>query len=66
MLYTEDYISFFIVTPCALINRECLKRTIVNSRDAEVSCPEACESKLQDREIKGVIVTLFHSIHAKI
>lgn len=44
-----------------LINRECLKRTILNSRDAEVACPEACESKLQDREIKAVIVTLFHS-----
>lgn len=58
MIHSKDYVSFFIVTPCAFINRECLKETIVNSRDAEVSCPEACESKLQDREIKAVIVTL--------
>lgn len=35
--------------------RECLKGTIVNSRDAEVSCPEACESQLQDREIKALL-----------
>lgn len=51
--------SFFIVTHCALFNRDCLTQTIVNSRDAEVACPEACESQLQDREIKAVIVTLF-------
>lgn len=58
--YTQKtYVSFLIVTLCVFINRECLKGTIVNSRDAEVSCPEACESKLQDREIKAVIVTLF-------
>ncbi|CAG07086.1 unnamed protein product, partial [Tetraodon nigroviridis] len=35
--------------------RECLKATIVNSQDPEVSCPEACESKLQDREIKALL-----------
>lgn len=57
MQYTKVYVAFFIVKPSALINRECLKGTIVNSQDAEVSCPEACESKLQDREIKAVIVT---------
>lgn len=34
--------------------RECLKGTIVNSQNAEVSCPDACESKLLDREIKEV------------
>lgn len=38
--------------------RECLKGTIVNSQDAEVSCPEMCDSKLLDREIKAVIVRL--------
>ncbi|TNM88688.1 ranBP-type and C3HC4-type zinc finger-containing protein 1 [Takifugu flavidus] len=35
--------------------RDCLTGTIVNSRDAEVACPEACESKLQDREIKALL-----------
>uniref|UniRef100_A0A3Q3W7K6 RanBP-type and C3HC4-type zinc finger-containing protein 1 n=1 Tax=Mola mola TaxID=94237 RepID=A0A3Q3W7K6_MOLML len=35
--------------------RDCLKGTIVNSLDAEVSCPEACESKLLDREIKVLL-----------
>lgn len=57
--YTQDCISLFIVTAHDLINRECLKGTVLNSQDAEVSCPEACESKLQDREIKAVIITLF-------
>lgn len=57
--------TIFLFPLCALINRECLKGTILNSQDAEVSCPEACECKLQDREIKAVIVTLFHSVHAK-
>lgn len=41
------------------MNRECLKGTILNNRDAEVSCPEACESQLLDREIKAVICHTF-------
>uniref|UniRef100_A0A3P8WYT8 RanBP-type and C3HC4-type zinc finger-containing protein 1 n=1 Tax=Cynoglossus semilaevis TaxID=244447 RepID=A0A3P8WYT8_CYNSE len=35
--------------------RECLHDTIVNSQDAEVSCPDACDSKLLDREIKELL-----------
>uniref|UniRef100_A0A1A8C135 RanBP-type and C3HC4-type zinc finger-containing protein 1 n=1 Tax=Nothobranchius kadleci TaxID=1051664 RepID=A0A1A8C135_NOTKA len=35
--------------------RECLKETIVNSQDAEVSCPDNCDSKLLDREIKELL-----------
>ncbi|KAM9859617.1 ranBP-type and C3HC4-type zinc finger-containing protein 1 [Aulostomus maculatus] len=35
--------------------RECLKGTIVNSNNAEVSCPDNCESKLLDREIKELL-----------
>ncbi|TNN78717.1 RanBP-type and C3HC4-type zinc finger-containing protein 1 [Liparis tanakae] len=35
--------------------RDCLKATIVNSQDAEVSCPEACDSKLLDREINALL-----------
>ncbi|CAN9511865.1 unnamed protein product [Ophioblennius macclurei] len=35
--------------------RDCLKGTIVNSQDAEVSCPDTCESKLLDREIKALL-----------
>ncbi|KAL6112270.1 rbck1 [Pungitius sinensis] len=35
--------------------RECLKMTIVNSLDAEVSCPETCDSKLLDREIQALL-----------
>ncbi|KAM4587263.1 ranBP-type and C3HC4-type zinc finger-containing protein 1 [Odontesthes bonariensis] len=31
--------------------RDCLKGTIVNSQDAEVCCPDNCDSKLLDREI---------------
>lgn len=41
---------------CVSLLRECLKGTIVNSQDAEVSCPEKCDSKLLDREIKAVSV----------
>ncbi|XP_078105105.1 ranBP-type and C3HC4-type zinc finger-containing protein 1 isoform X1 [Sander vitreus] len=40
--------------------RECLKGTIVNSQDAEVSCPEKCESKLLDREIKALLTEEEH------
>lgn len=39
---------------CMWLLRECLKGTIVNSQDAEVSCPDNCDSKLLDREIKEV------------
>ena len=47
------------VCVCVFHIRECLKGTIVNSQDAEVSCPFAdnqyeCDKKLQDREIKAV------------
>ncbi|MBN3325141.1 HOIL1 protein, partial [Atractosteus spatula] len=42
--------------------KDCLKGTIVNSTDAEVACPYsdndfACNGKLQDREIRAVILT---------
>ncbi|XP_029286734.1 ranBP-type and C3HC4-type zinc finger-containing protein 1 [Cottoperca gobio] len=40
--------------------RECLKGTIVNSQDAEVSCPEKCDSKLLDREIKALLTEEEH------
>lgn len=43
---------------CCSCFRECLKGTIVNSQDAEVSCADTtCESKLLDREIKAVNIT---------
>ncbi|XP_035487945.1 ranBP-type and C3HC4-type zinc finger-containing protein 1 isoform X1 [Scophthalmus maximus] len=35
--------------------RECLRGTIVNSQDAEVSCPDECDSKLLDREIRALL-----------
>lgn len=35
--------------------RDCLKGMIVNSQDAEVSCPDNCDSKLLDREIKELL-----------
>ncbi|XP_013864061.1 ranBP-type and C3HC4-type zinc finger-containing protein 1 [Austrofundulus limnaeus] len=35
--------------------RECLKSTIVNCQDPEVSCPDNCDSKLLDREIKELL-----------
>ncbi|XP_069003786.1 ranBP-type and C3HC4-type zinc finger-containing protein 1 [Embiotoca jacksoni] len=40
--------------------RECLKGTIVNSQDAEVSCPDNCDSKLLDREIKDLLTEEEH------
>ncbi|XP_045884531.1 ranBP-type and C3HC4-type zinc finger-containing protein 1-like [Micropterus dolomieu] len=40
--------------------RECLKGTIVNSQDAEVSCPDKCESKLLDREIQALLTEEEH------
>ncbi|XP_070815219.1 ranBP-type and C3HC4-type zinc finger-containing protein 1 [Chaetodon trifascialis] len=40
--------------------RECLKGTIVNSQDAEVACPDRCESKLLDREIKELLTEEEH------
>ncbi|CAL8355011.1 unnamed protein product [Gadus morhua 'NCC'] len=45
--------------------RDCLKGTIVNSQDAEVSCPFAdnqydCDKKLQDREIKALLTEEEH------
>ncbi|KAF3690101.1 RanBP-type and C3HC4-type zinc finger-containing protein 1 [Channa argus] len=40
--------------------RECLKGTIVNSQDAEVSCPDNCDSKLQDREIQALLTEEEH------
>ncbi|KAM9362378.1 ranBP-type and C3HC4-type zinc finger-containing protein 1 [Symphorus nematophorus] len=40
--------------------RDCLTGTIVNSRDAEVSCPDNCESKLLDREIKALLTEEEH------
>ncbi|XP_042259946.1 ranBP-type and C3HC4-type zinc finger-containing protein 1 isoform X1 [Thunnus maccoyii] len=41
--------------------RECLKGTIVNSQDAEVSCPDCeCDSKLLDREIKALLTEEEH------
>ncbi|KAM6948075.1 ranBP-type and C3HC4-type zinc finger-containing protein 1 isoform 1-T2 [Lycodopsis pacificus] len=39
---------------------DCLKATIVNSQDAEVSCPEKCDSKLLDREIKALLTEEEH------
>lgn len=46
------FIGIFLM--CVSLFRECLKGTIVNNRDAEVSCPENCDSKLLDREIQAV------------
>lgn len=40
--------------------RDCLKGTIINSQDAEVSCPEECDSKLLDREIKELLTEEEH------
>ncbi|KAM4613095.1 ranBP-type and C3HC4-type zinc finger-containing protein 1 isoform 2-T2 [Polymixia lowei] len=45
--------------------RDCLKGTIVNSMDAEVSCPfmdndYSCNSKLQDREIRNLLTEEEH------
>uniref|UniRef100_A0A667YLD8 RanBP-type and C3HC4-type zinc finger-containing protein 1 n=1 Tax=Myripristis murdjan TaxID=586833 RepID=A0A667YLD8_9TELE len=45
--------------------RDCLKQTILNSQDAEVSCPfmdndYSCESTLQDREIKALLTEEEH------
>ncbi|XP_041800215.1 ranBP-type and C3HC4-type zinc finger-containing protein 1 isoform X1 [Chelmon rostratus] len=40
--------------------RECLKGTIVNSQDAEVACPDRCESKLLDREIRELLTEEEH------
>ncbi|KAF6722472.1 RanBP-type and C3HC4-type zinc finger-containing protein 1 [Oryzias melastigma] len=40
--------------------RECLIGTIRNSNDAEVSCPDNCESKLLDREIKELLTDEEH------
>ncbi|XP_054472714.1 ranBP-type and C3HC4-type zinc finger-containing protein 1 [Anoplopoma fimbria] len=40
--------------------RDCLKATIVNSHDAEVPCPENCESKLLDREIQALLTEEEH------
>lgn len=40
--------------------RDCLKGRIVNSQDAEVSCPEACDSILLDREIKALLTEEEH------
>ncbi|XP_041836123.1 ranBP-type and C3HC4-type zinc finger-containing protein 1 [Melanotaenia boesemani] len=40
--------------------RECLKGTIVNSQDAEVSCPDNCDSKLLDREIQELLTEEEH------
>lgn len=51
-----DRLVFLLM--CVFLFRECLKGTIVNSQDAEVSCPNVCDSKLLDREIKAVIVRL--------
>lgn len=51
-------IDWYFFPMCVFLFRECLKGTIVNSQDAEVSCPDTCESKLLDREIKAVIVRL--------
>ncbi|XP_060925372.1 ranBP-type and C3HC4-type zinc finger-containing protein 1 [Limanda limanda] len=35
--------------------RECLQGMIVNSQDAEVSCPDKCDSKILDREIRALL-----------
>ncbi|XP_019734926.1 ranBP-type and C3HC4-type zinc finger-containing protein 1 isoform X1 [Hippocampus comes] len=40
--------------------RECLRGTILNCADAEVSCPEECEMKLVDREIKALLTAEEH------
>uniref|UniRef100_A0AAQ4NPD7 RanBP-type and C3HC4-type zinc finger-containing protein 1 n=1 Tax=Gasterosteus aculeatus aculeatus TaxID=481459 RepID=A0AAQ4NPD7_GASAC len=40
--------------------RECLRATVVNSLEAEVSCPETCDSKLLDREIKALLTDEEH------
>ncbi|KAF3856592.1 hypothetical protein F7725_017315 [Dissostichus mawsoni] len=39
---------------------QCLKGTILNNRDAEVSCPENCDSKLLDREIQALLTEEEH------
>ncbi|XP_028262923.1 ranBP-type and C3HC4-type zinc finger-containing protein 1 [Parambassis ranga] len=40
--------------------RDCLKGTIVNSQDPEVSCPDSCDSKILDREIKELLTEEEH------
>lgn len=50
----KNIILFIYYYSCVSSFRECLKGTIVNSQDAEVSCPDKCDSKLLDREIKEV------------
>lgn len=41
--------------------RECLRGTVLNSQDAEVSCADTdCESKLLDREIKELLTEEEH------
>ncbi|XP_026161743.1 ranBP-type and C3HC4-type zinc finger-containing protein 1 [Mastacembelus armatus] len=40
--------------------RECLKGTIVNSQDGEVSCPDKCDSKILDREINALLTEEEH------
>ncbi|XP_061640290.1 ranBP-type and C3HC4-type zinc finger-containing protein 1 isoform X1 [Phyllopteryx taeniolatus] len=40
--------------------RECLRGTIMNCQDAEVSCPEQCDMKLVDREIKALLTEQEH------
>ncbi|XP_029357399.1 ranBP-type and C3HC4-type zinc finger-containing protein 1 isoform X2 [Echeneis naucrates] len=40
--------------------RECLKGTIVNNQDAEVSCPDICDTKILDREIKALLTEEEH------
>lgn len=48
----KTFTHFYVLY--ASVIRECLKLTIVNSQDPEVSCPDNCDSKLLDREIKEV------------
>ncbi|XP_051932947.1 ranBP-type and C3HC4-type zinc finger-containing protein 1 isoform X2 [Hippocampus zosterae] len=40
--------------------RECLRGSILACADAEVSCPEQCEMKLVDREIKALLTAEEH------
>lgn len=47
-------LSMYPLLLCVSLFRDCLKQTIVTSQDAEVSCPDKCDSKLLDREIQEV------------
>ncbi|XP_053723963.1 ranBP-type and C3HC4-type zinc finger-containing protein 1 [Synchiropus splendidus] len=40
--------------------RDCLRGTILNTQDAEISCPDECNSKVLDREIAALLTEEEH------